>query len=58
MAVYDNTILAKSSTPYANILDALDGDMIVGDREQSVTGGKVAIAAANPELIREHIEGR
>ncbi len=56
MAVYDNTILAKSSTPYANILDALDGDMIVGDREQSVTGGKVAIAAANPELIREHIE--
>ena len=56
MAVYDNTILAKSATPYANILDALDGEMITGDAGQSVDSGKVAIAAANPQLIREHIE--
>ena len=56
MAVYDNTILAKSQTPYDNILDALDGEMIVGSHEGRVTAGKVAIAAANPDLIREHIE--
>lgn len=56
MAVYDNTILAKAGTPYENILDALDGEMIAGGRENHVTSGKVAIAAANPELIREHIE--
>lgn len=56
MAVYDNTILAKSATPYTNILDALDGEIIVGSPEGRVTTGKVAIAAANPQLIREHIE--
>lgn len=56
MAVYDNTILAKSRTPYENILDALDGEMITGSRDHQVTTGKVAIAAANPDLVREHIE--
>lgn len=55
MAVFDNTILADARTPYANILDALDGEMIVGDPDGFVEKGKVAIAAANPELIREHI---
>ena len=56
MAVFDNTILAKSMTPYANILDALDGQLVVGDPSGCVKTGKVAIAAANQEQIREHID--
>ncbi len=56
MAVYDNTILGKSHTPYANILDALDGELITGDPKGIVQRGRVTIGTATTELIREHIE--
>lgn len=56
MAVFDNTVLSKALTPYANILDALDGEMVVGDPGGYVKNGKVAIAAANLDRIRERID--
>lgn len=56
MSVYDNTILGKSSTPYGNILDALDGELIAGDPKGIVQSGRVNIATSTTERIREHIE--
>ncbi|MBQ9118627.1 MAG: putative manganese-dependent inorganic diphosphatase [Lachnospiraceae bacterium] len=56
MEVYDSKILAEAKTPYANILETLDGTMIVGNPEESYTQGKVLIAAANPDLMENYIE--
>ena len=56
MSVFDNTILADSKTPLSNILDALEGELISGDAGSRIEKGKVAIATANQELVREHID--
>lgn len=56
MDIYENGILALSKTPYRNILDTLEGTMIVGDEEGCVEKGKILIGAANPDLMEEYIE--
>lgn len=56
MDIYENGILALSKTPYRNILDTLEGTMIVGDEEGFVESGKILIGAANPDLMEEYIE--
>lgn len=56
MDVYDNRIIATAHTPYNNIIEVLEGEIIVGDREQDITTGKVLIAAANPDLMESYIE--
>lgn len=56
MEVYDSHILADAKTPYENILETLEGKMLVGDKTASFTKGKVLIAAANPDLMEDYIE--
>lgn len=56
MGVYGSTILSEASTPYQNILETIEGQLLVGDIHQKVTRGKVLIAAANPDLMEEYIE--
>lgn len=56
MGVYGSTILSEASTPYKNILETIEGQLLVGDIQQKVTRGKVLIAAANPDLMEEYIE--
>lgn len=56
MEVYDSKILAEAKTPYSNILETLDGTMVVGDASSAYTEGKVLIAAANPDLMEDYIE--
>ena len=56
MEVYDSKILAEAKTPYANILETLEGTMVVGEESASFTEGKVLIAAANPDLMENYIE--
>lgn len=56
MGVYDSRVLAENRTPYKNILETLDGEMLVGDPEGVVEKGKILIAAANPDLMEEYIE--
>jgi manganese-dependent inorganic pyrophosphatase len=56
MDVYDNKILAKAQTPVSNIIDTLEGDLVVGNTEANLTEGKVLIAAANPDLMENYIE--
>ncbi|MBQ6856240.1 MAG: putative manganese-dependent inorganic diphosphatase, partial [Lachnospiraceae bacterium] len=43
-------------TKYANILDTLEGSILVGDPEKYFNEGKVLIAAANPDLMESYIE--
>ena len=51
MNVYDSSILSKANTQYANIVETLEGAMIVGDETSYFSEGKVLIAAANPDLM-------
>ncbi len=56
MDLYDSSIISKAHTKYANILDTLEGSMVVGDSECYFDRGKVLIAAANPDLMENYIE--
>ena len=56
MNLYDSSIISKACTKYANILDTLEGSMVVGDSEAYCNRGKVLIAAANPDLMENYIE--
>ena len=56
MNLYDSSIISKANTKYANILDTLDGSILVGDAENYFSEGKVLIAAANPDLMESYIE--
>jgi len=56
MNLYDSSIISKACTKYANILDTLEGSMVVGDSETYFDQGKVLIAAANPDLMEFYIE--
>lgn len=56
MDVLDTKILAKSHTPYRNILEVLDGEMLVGDPDGYVESGKLGLAAGNPEAMENFLE--
>lgn len=56
MDIYENKILSMANTEYSNILETLDGTMVVGDETACVTRGKILIAAANPDLMENYIE--
>jgi len=56
MDALDSTILGEAKTQYANIIETIDGKMIVGDEKAYVDKGKVLIAAANPDLMESYIE--
>lgn len=56
MDVYDNHIVARANTPYKNLIETLDGELVVGNINDSVSSGKVLIAAANPDLMENYIK--
>lgn len=56
MDIYDNKILGTALTPFTNILETLNGEMVVGDKEACLSKGKVLVAAANPDLMENYIE--
>ena len=56
MDVYDDRILSKARTPYENIIETLDGDIIAGDRTFVMESGKVVIAAGSPETLEDALE--
>lgn len=55
MDIYDNDILSRARTPYRNIIEVLDGEMVVGDIEDSVYNGHVLIGAMNPDVMEGYI---
>ncbi|MBQ8814818.1 MAG: putative manganese-dependent inorganic diphosphatase [Lachnospiraceae bacterium] len=56
MNVYDNHILAEAKTPYSNIIETLEGEMLVGDPNALFDKGNVLVAAANPDLMENYIK--
>ncbi len=56
MDVYDSNILSTAKTQYSNIIETLDGTLIVGDDKKYYDTGKVLVAAANPDLMESYIE--
>ena len=55
MDVYDNCILSVAKTPYKNILETLDAELLLGDINATYDKGEVVIAAANPDVMEEYI---
>ena len=55
MNVYDSSILSKARTQYSNIIETLEGALVVGDSEAYFEEGKVLIAAANPDMMEYYI---
>ena len=51
MNVYDSRILSVARTHYANIVETIEGTMLIGDENGVFDHGKVLIAAANPDLM-------
>lgn len=56
MDVYDNRIIASAKTPFRNLVETLEGEMITGDPDEVISSGKCLIAAANPDLMESYIE--
>ncbi len=56
MEQQDSTIIAKAETPYRNILETLEAEMLVGDPEAVFDSGNVLIATANPEVMENYIK--
>lgn len=56
MDVYDSKILSAARTQYKNIIETIEGTMIVGNDHSYFVNGKVLIAAANPDLMENYIE--
>ena len=56
MDVLNTRILAESRTPYRNILEVLEGEMLVGDPDGKVEKGKLGLAAGNPEAMESFLE--
>ncbi len=53
--VLDSSILSKANTKYSNIIETLEGLLIVGDENACFSQGKVLIAAANPDMMEYYI---
>ena len=56
MEQQDSGFLAKAKTPYRNILETLEAEMLVGDPEAVFDRGNILIATANPEVMENYIE--
>ena len=53
MDTYDNGILAKSGTPYSNIIETLEGTLLSGDASGNVEGGRVVVSQVGAAGVKE-----
>ena len=56
MDIYDCRVLARAKTQYKNILETLEGTLLVGNEHAYFCDEKVLVAAANPDMMEEYIE--
>ena len=56
MNVIDNSVLSRARTQYRNIIETIDGHMVVGNEHAYFTKGKVAVAAGSHRTIRNDID--
>lgn len=55
MSLLNNEILSEACTPITNILDTLNGELIVGNRDKVLTKGKLVVSTATLDVIDEYI---
>lgn len=46
LAIFDSYILSHAQTPYANILDTLSADLIVGEVKKAVSEGRICVSVS------------
>ena len=56
MDIFDSSLLGASNTSIKNIVETLEGELVTGDLNDYLEGGKILIAAANPELMENYID--
>ncbi|MDZ5010362.1 inorganic diphosphatase, partial [Clostridium perfringens] len=56
MDIWDNRILAKSSTSLENIIDTLSAKEIYVDTARKNFPGKIVVTAMQPDSMKDHIE--
>ncbi len=56
MEEHASTALSSSRVSCRNIVETVDGQLIVGDPDKVFAEGKVAIGAANPEVMTQYIQ--
>lgn len=56
MEIYDQGILATAKTPYSNLIETLDGQLINGNPDSIIEKGRILVGAGNPEIMEEYIE--
>ena len=55
MSLLNNEILSEASTPITNILDTLNGELVVGNADKILTHGKLIVSTATLDVINEYI---
>ncbi len=56
MGSYEANTLSEAKTSYVNIVDTLDGTLLVGDLGDVQSEGKVLIGAGTPDILEEYIK--
>ena len=52
----DANALAAAHTSYRNLVDVLNGELVVGNLDDQFGQGKVVVAAANPDVMEGYID--
>lgn len=52
---FESDVISKAKTPYANLVEVLEGTLVSGNPHNHIINGKVIIGAANPHLIENMI---
>ncbi len=55
MSLLNNEILSDACTPISNILDTLNGELVVGDANKILTKGKLVVSTATLDVIEEYV---
>lgn len=52
---FESDVISKARTPYSNLVEVLEGELVSGNPHNMIVNGKVIIGAANPHLIENMI---
>ena len=52
---FESDVISKARTPYSNLVEVLEGELVSGNPHNHIVSGKVIIGAANPHLIENMI---
>lgn len=56
MDMHDSATITAAKTVCRNIVETLDGELLIGDENHVFSSGKVLVAAANPDLMESYIK--